>query len=111
MLKWLKNTPIKGKTIAVFAVLADKNPITWVNEFSDTIEAWCISEVQSERTMITNDLLNVLADSSQLITSFSSVSKALAGAEIMANGQDRIIVFGSFYTVSEVMPKALMKCE
>lgn len=100
---WLKQNPIKAKTIAVFAVLADKNPLTWITEFTEVIDIWCISQVNSERTMSKHDLLAVLADSAQLITSFATVSAALDAAKILANKADRIIVFGSFYTVSEVM--------
>jgi len=103
--QWLQNNPISGKTIAVFAVLADKNPIDWLNEFTEVIDLWCISEVHSERAMSTRDLLPILVDSAQLITSHESVETALDNAKIIANENDRIIVFGSFYTVSEALTK------
>jgi dihydrofolate synthase/folylpolyglutamate synthase len=101
--KWLNDNPIAGDTIAVFAVLADKEPMDWLSEFNQLINAWCISSVDSERAMLIKDLLPVLANSAQLITSFQSVKKALVAAKNMANIEDRILVFGSFYTVSEVM--------
>lgn len=100
---WLRSNPIEGKTLAVFAVLADKNPMDWLNKFSDIIDIWCISQVDCDRAMPTKDLLKVLANSAQLITSFTTVKLALEKAKIMANENDRIIVFGSFYTVSEIM--------
>ena len=100
---WLQQNPIKGKTIAVFAVLADKKPINWLHYFQAVIAVWCISQVDSERAMPTNELLQALAESAQLICSFDSVSQAYEKAKIMAEKDDRIIVFGSFYTVSEVL--------
>jgi dihydrofolate synthase/folylpolyglutamate synthase len=100
---WLRGNPISGDTIAVFAVLADKEPMDWLSGFNQLIDTWCVSSVDSERAMPTKDLLLLLADSAQLITSFESVSKALIAAKKMASKDDRILVFGSFYTVSEVM--------
>jgi len=100
---WLSNNPIEGKTIAVFAVLADKEPVDWLTEFKQTIDVWCISSVNYDRAMPTNDLLQVLSNSAKLITSFDSVREALSAAKEIAEENDRILVFGSFYTVSEAM--------
>lgn len=100
---WLRNNPVKGKTIAVFAVLKDKHAANWLGEFKDVVDCWFISELESERSMLKNDLLQVLAESYGLVLSFASVKQAFAKAKIIADNQDRIIVFGSFYTVSEVM--------
>jgi dihydrofolate synthase/folylpolyglutamate synthase len=100
---WLKNNSIKGQTIAVFAVLDDKKPIEWLDVFKDSISVWCISQVDSDRTMTKQKLLSTLSQSAQLILSFDSVTQAYKKAQIICNKNDRIIVFGSFYTVSEVM--------
>lgn len=101
--EWLKNNPIEGKTFAIFAVLKDKMAMDWLHNFSGLIDVWCISEVESERAMPTNELLKVLADFANLIVSFQTVPKAMKAARTMSSKTDRIIVFGSFYTVSEVM--------
>jgi dihydrofolate synthase/folylpolyglutamate synthase len=100
---WLHNNPIAGDTIAVFAVLADKEPMDWLSEFNQLVDVWCITSVDSERALPTQDLLLMLANCAQLITTFQSVTKALTAAKEIAKDGDRILVFGSFYTVSEVM--------
>lgn len=100
---WLRENPITGKTIAVFAVLKDKHPIAWLDDFKGLIDCWCVSDLQFERTLPKNDLLQLLADCYKLIMSFESVHLAFTKARIIAEPNDRIIVFGSFYTVSEVM--------
>lgn len=100
---WLKNNPISGQTIAVFAVLDDKNPIEWLDVFKGTIDVWCISQVDTERTLTKQKLLNLLSQYAQLILSFDNVAQAYKKAQIISDKSDRIIVFGSFYTVSEVM--------
>lgn len=101
--QWIEDNPCKGKNIAVFAVLDDKNVIQWLNLFEHTIDVWCISSVKSERAMPTKNLLTILSDFATVITSFQSVKSAYKNAKIIASPDDRIIVFGSFYTVTEVM--------
>ncbi len=100
---WLRENPVTGKTIAVFAVLKDKHAVKWLDEFKGLIDCWCISDLESERTLPKNELLQLLADSYKLVMSFGSVQQAFAKAKIIADSNDRIVVFGSFYTVSEVM--------
>ncbi len=101
--QWLRTNPIEGKTIAVFAVLSDKNAANWFECFKDTIDIWCVSEVDNSRAMPVTDLITQLANSASLITSFASVKHAMTKAKIMASYKDRIIIFGSFYTVSDAL--------
>jgi len=107
---WLKNNPIDGTSWAVFAVLDDKEAIEWLPFFSELIDAWCISEVVTTRTMPVKTVLACLADSARLVTSFNTVSHALQAAKTMAQKNDRILVFGSFYTVSEAL-ESILKTE
>ena len=100
---WLKAHPINGQTIAVFAVLADKVAIEWLNYFNGVIDNWNISQVTSDRAMPTKEVLKALSNTALLITSHDTVAQAYMAAKQMANAKDRIIVFGSFYTVSEVL--------
>lgn len=100
---WLKENPIQGDTIAVFAVLADKNAAKWFGYFQNIIDVWCVSEVENPRAMPVKELLEQLAEHASLITSFSTVQIAMDKAKKMAAPQDRIIVFGSFYTVSDAL--------
>jgi dihydrofolate synthase/folylpolyglutamate synthase len=100
---WLQNNPIEGKTLAVFSVLADKNVKDWLAVFSDVIDIWCISQANSSRAMTNKELLAIVADYARLVTSFSSIKLAFEAAKTMAQANDRIIVFGSFYTVSDVI--------
>ncbi len=101
--QWLETNPIEGKTIAVFAVLSDKNATNWYGYFKDTIDIWCVSKVDNSRALPVKDLITELASSTSLITSFASVENAMTNAKTMALSNDRIIVFGSFYTVSDAM--------
>ncbi|MCF6288710.1 MAG: bifunctional folylpolyglutamate synthase/dihydrofolate synthase [Proteobacteria bacterium] len=104
---WLKQNPITGKTIAVFAVLADKQVVNWLQYFKDTIDVWNISQVESVRAMPTNELLQILSNSARLIISHKNIKTAIQSAQAIATTEDRIIVFGSFYTVSEVLREGI----
>ncbi len=104
---WLKQNPINGKTFAVFAVLDDKEPIKWLHNFKNIGDVWLVSEVDSERALTTNDLIKDLANSSELILSFETVKNAFTKAKSIATQEDRILVFGSFYTVSEVLESVI----
>jgi len=101
--QWLQDNPIKGKTIAVFAVLTDKKAAQWFDYFSEIIDVWCVSQVESARAMPVPDLITQLANTASLISSFISVETAMNKAQLMALPEDRIVVFGSFYTVSEAL--------
>ena len=104
---WLKKNPVKGKTFAVFAVFGDKEPINWLHFFKDLIDVWLISEVNSDRALKTNKLVKDLSNYAELILSFESVKQAFNKVKTIASKQDRIIVFGSFYTVSDVLGACL----
>ncbi|MFK8011754.1 MAG: bifunctional tetrahydrofolate synthase/dihydrofolate synthase [Marinicellaceae bacterium] len=101
--QWLDNNRIDGKTIAVFSVLNDKKVSQWLPLFKGNVDVWCVSEVKSHRTMKLNELVRFLADTATLITSYPEIKQAYKGAHLMANKNDRLLVFGSFYTVSEVL--------
>ncbi len=100
---WLSENPIEGKTFATFGVLADKEPINWLDQFENTIDVWSITQVDNYRAMPIADLLKVLSSFAKLITSHKNVEMALKATKTMARKEDRIIVFGSFYVVSDAV--------
>ena len=101
--KWLKNNPVSGRTLAVFSVLEDKKFTEWLPMFETLIDVWCVSQIDNYRAIKRQDLIISLANTAQLITSYDGITHAFKGAKIMSNDNDRIIVFGSFYTVGEVL--------
>lgn len=94
-----------GKTIAVFAMLADKDIQGVVEAVKDVIDAWYIAGIDHVRGAAVNELSaiieKVLPDAD--IKTFDSVAQAYEQACIDISENDKIIVFGSFFTVSNVM--------
>jgi dihydrofolate synthase/folylpolyglutamate synthase len=101
----LYKTSTSGKTIAVFAMLADKDIAGVVQAVAGEIDDWYVSGISHIRAadgaQIKQRVLTELPDAS--IKRFVGVAEAFEQACIDANENDRIIILGSFFTVAEVM--------
>ena len=97
--------PKPQKTIAVFAILNDKDIDGIVSLLHSHIDDWYISQVNSPRQMqvdqVEQSLMQQSSDTSVKV--FESVEHAYSQAQVDASEGDRIIVFGSIFTVSEVL--------
>ena len=101
----LKNTSTQGKTIAVFAMLADKDIAGVVHEIAEEIDEWYVSGVLHARGadgLLIKQLVSAELPNAS-IRLFAGVANAYEQACIDANENDRIIILGSFFTVAEVM--------
>ena len=100
-----------GKTIAVFAMLADKDIKGVVNTVKDEIDFWYIAGIEHSRSTPVDTLVKVVLDAvpQAKIKRFDSAASACKQACIDIetcidrNENDKIIAFGSFFTVSSVM--------
>jgi dihydrofolate synthase/folylpolyglutamate synthase len=101
----LKSTACVGKTLAVFGMLADKDVAGVISAVHGEIDAWYLADIHSARGAKAVTLQNILIKSGikRPIKMFDDVAAALAAACIDADKNDRIIVFGSFYTVAGAM--------
>ena len=109
----LKAMPCAGKTLAVLGMLADKDIDGVISAVSDEIDAWYLADIHSVRGAKAQDLQtcllkytlkNTLTQTTQKPTKlFTEVAAALASACKDAAKNDRIIVFGSFYTVADAI--------
>ena len=101
----LKKTRTAGKTIAVFAMLADKDIAGVVQAIADEIDVWYVAGVSHVRGADGNLMKQLIHDqlSKASIQLFNDVANAYGQACIDANENDRIIILGSFFTVAEVM--------
>jgi len=100
-----------GRTIAVFAMLADKDIKGVVNAVKDEIDLWYVAGLDHIRSTPVNDLVKVILEvvpqaGIQIFDSAADACKqACIDTEVCIdrNENDKIIVFGSFFTVSNVM--------
>jgi len=96
-------------TYAVFGAMHDKDIAGVVEHLKGEVDHWCVTDLPSPRAASAQDLEAILresgvsdgADSS--VTRYVSPSEAFQDALKRATENDRIVVFGSFYTVAGVM--------
>ena len=101
----LRQERVSGRTLAVFAMLADKDIGGVVREVAGQIDMWFVASIRHVRGADADQLVKVLhAELPQsLVESYSEVAEAFSQACQSAGENDRIIVFGSFYTVAGVL--------
>ncbi|MBT8118282.1 MAG: bifunctional folylpolyglutamate synthase/dihydrofolate synthase [Gammaproteobacteria bacterium] len=119
----------EGKTWAIVAMLADKDIVGVLEELVSDIDIWCIAGLDNvPRGMTVEAFIKVLPDMisgpdiaviseenrhdlaqnqctmlSETVLLTTSVTNACREVLSRANETDRIIIFGSFYTVTEAM--------
>lgn len=101
----LRNSPCKGRTFAVFAMLADKDIHGVVSDVEKEIDAWYLADIHIARGAKAHELLEVINQyqHKKPVYLFEDVALALKTACKDADINDRIIVFGSFYTVADAI--------
>jgi len=101
----LRRGTVTGRTLAVFAMLADKDIGGVVREVVDHIDAWFIAGISHARGADADQLAKVLhAEMPQSpVKCYEGVAEAFSQACQSAGENDRIVVFGSFYTVADVL--------
>ena len=101
----LKTHVVPGKTIAVFSILKDKDIFGVINELNLDIDDWFIAEIQNERAASIENISNTIQkiNPSAHIEAFKNIQEAYQFASKEVRRNDRIIVFGSFFTVADIM--------
>ncbi len=99
---FLRQHKSNGKTHAVFSMLADKDILATLHVMRDCIDEWYIASLQTERAAS----LSVLEYCFRMagindVRSYANIKSANQAALEDSNPADRIIIFGSFYTVAE----------
>lgn len=101
----LTHAPCSGRTIAVFGMLADKDIAGVIEVLQSQIDVWYLSDIQHPRGAAADQLaenLRRIAPASSLHL-YRDITMAYRQACNDAAENDRIIVFGSFFTVADVM--------
>jgi len=101
----LGHQPCAGKTHAVLGMLADKNIKGVIQEMMAVVDSWYMADLTVERgapaTRLVEDLKSIGQD--MPVRQYPDVMSAWQEAHRMAQPNDRVVVFGSFYTVADVL--------
>ncbi|MGG1949126.1 bifunctional tetrahydrofolate synthase/dihydrofolate synthase [Trinickia sp. NRRL B-1857] len=96
-------------TYAVFGAMRDKDIAGVVKHLKGEVDHWCLTDLPLGRAASAEDLEKVLREAGveegaeSSIKRFASPAQAFQDALSRATEDDRIAVFGSFYTVAGVM--------
>ena len=96
----------EGKTIAVLAMLGDKDYQQVIKVLSASFTHWMLASSEGVRGLSSLELANQLAlngVASNCVIEHDTPLPAFTQAVTMASKQDRIVVFGSFVTVGAVL--------
>jgi dihydrofolate synthase / folylpolyglutamate synthase len=95
-------------TFAVFGMLADKDIAGVVDAVRARFDRWYVAAPAADRAASAERLAEVLARHAPgaPVRSFATIAAALDAARAEAGPNDRIVVFGSFYTVAEALRSA-----
>jgi dihydrofolate synthase/folylpolyglutamate synthase len=100
----LANTKSEGRTIAVCAILGDKDIEAIGSILREQIDRWLVCGLASPRSLPPNVLAERLRGANTLDeTMYADVAAACRAAEDIARATDRVIVFGSFLTVGAAL--------
>ena len=107
----LGNMGFHPYTYAVFGVMDDKDIEGVVAPMAEHIDHWCLTALPSPRSADPEKLAGIVESlapedgkpGERSVSTFANPADAYANAMSRAGENDRIVVFGSFYTVAGVM--------
>ena len=98
--RFLRRAPAArgGRTLAVCAMLGDK-PVAALAPFAPVVEQWWLADLDGYRAGTAARLADALPGAA--VSCHASVADAVRAARNTAGPGDRVLVFGSFYTVAD----------
>lgn len=100
----LKQNSIAGKTLAVLSMLKDKDIVATLKPLLNIVDKWHVGQLAMERAASLKQLRDGFHCCGESKVRFHlSIVEAFHEALAEAKEIDRIVVFGSFYTVSEIL--------
>lgn len=92
-----------GKTLAVIGMLKDKDLKNTLKPMLKVVDAWYLADLQGPRAAKAKELQEVLQTYNESCYTHADVIAAYRHAILDSKPEDRIVVFGSFYTVGDVL--------
>ena len=101
----LRQQPVAGRTVAVLGMLKDKPIAEVAAQLAPLVDGWHVATLDVARGARSAELAAALrtAGVTAPIREFADVTDAYRAAEAAAGVDDRILVFGSFYTVGGIL--------
>jgi dihydrofolate synthase/folylpolyglutamate synthase len=95
--------PLKGRRLAVFGLLADKDLQGVIAPLHGLVDDWAVAPLHTPRSRPAAELAAALTNHGAAVKSYASVDAALEGQCAQATADDQILLFGSFFCVAEAL--------
>jgi dihydrofolate synthase / folylpolyglutamate synthase len=100
--QWLRQLPLPGRLYALFSCCADKDIHQIMQPLTDLVTHWFAAPFTAPRSATRTQLQQALATCTQTYTTADTLDSLLPIAQATLTPADRLLVFGSFYTVEQV---------
>ena len=102
----LRSESVPGKTRAVFAMLRDKEIGAAIRVMRPVIDHWYPAVLEDDRALTHEELRSVLSESGITAPPEERTPRACFKAALaQSRPGDRLVVFGSFYLVGDILPE------
>lgn len=95
--------PPKGKRLAVFGLLADKDLAGVLEPLLGLVQDWAVAPLPTPRSRMPGELLAALHGRGAQANAYADIAAALDAQCARATADDEILVFGSFYSVADAL--------
>ena len=102
----LRQHPPRGRNIAVFGLLRDKDAEAVIQALKPMIDVWILGGLAGSRGRSGEELLTTLQQLGISGKACATIADAWQEAERLAQSGDRILAFGSFHVVEEALRAA-----
>lgn len=100
----LRELPKPGRCYALFSMLADKDIVQCLTLMKPLVDEWLIAPLHESRALSSAQLNDGFKQAEiSHYQCLGSIGEAYQQLQATAQADDRIIVFGSFYTVAKVL--------
>jgi dihydrofolate synthase/folylpolyglutamate synthase len=99
---WLRQLPLSGRLYALFSCCADKDIPQIIHPLSDLVTHWFAAPFNAPRSATRAQLQQALATCTQAYTTADTLDSLLPLAQTTLTPADRLLIFGSFYTVEQI---------
>jgi dihydrofolate synthase/folylpolyglutamate synthase len=101
----LKQQRVEGRTLAVIGMLKDKDIVSVIGPLTSIVDRWYPATLHAPRGATAAQLIESFAAAGVPAPArgYDDVHQAYAAAQRDATAADRIVVFGSFHTVGDIL--------
>lgn len=106
LINYLSQKPSRGKTIALFSAMSDKDVHGMIRACISEVDAWFLADIaDAPRAASASDLAAVVHEAGgHMISVSKNMRQAWRRAFTLLGEGDRLVVFGSFLTVAAALP-------